>query len=285
MSFYDPQTPHQGFEVDLQPTTDLIQRFHRTLMDRRHELEWSFDASAYTPEAIEEARRQWSYRAVAEYESTAQFAQLLHRLTLLGAPLELIGAATRLATDECRHAELCARYANLLGGADTKVTHDGMSLYDDVDDLAVQCALTVLADCCFGETLSVPMFNALAVVTTDPLGSRVVQIIAGDEEYHSRFGWEALGWFLDHMDEAQVAQIRGRLPGMMQHFEGVCFGGPDVLEKLLDTEIEIEAGPPNLGTLAEEAYATIFYATIEQTILPGLNALGFDADAAWQTRG
>ena len=90
MSFYDANADHDGFPVDLQPTTELIGRFHRTLMDRQHDLSWVFDESAYTLEELENARFQWSHRAVAEYESTAQFAQLLHRLTLLGAPLELL---------------------------------------------------------------------------------------------------------------------------------------------------------------------------------------------------
>ncbi len=284
MSFYDPDADHDGFPVDLRPTTELVSRFHRTLMDRRHDLDWSFDESSFSAEQIENARFQWSHRAVAEYESTAQFAQLLHRLTLLGAPIEIIGAATRLATDECRHAELCAKLAELFGGNSSSVTHKGLSLYDDVNDLPLQCALTILAVCCFGETLSVPMFKSLTVVTTEPIARRVVEIIAGDEEYHSRFGWSALSWFVAELSEAQNDLIRAALPGLMSHFESVCYGGPEVFERLVETEFVVEAGEANLGTLPEDGYAAIFYATLEELIIPQLNELGFDGLAAWRER-
>jgi hypothetical protein len=284
VSFYDPRAQRDGFPVDLQPTTDLLARFHRTIMDRRHDLDWSFDAGAFTTEQIELARAQWSHRAVAEYESTAQFAQLLHRLTRMGAPIEIIGAATRLATDECRHAELCAKLAELFGGNSGTVTQGGLSLYDDLDDPMLQCVMTILAVCCFGETLSVPMFRALTVVTTEPVARRVVEVIAGDEEYHSRFGWSALGWFVAEMTDEQKTAVADRLPGLMSHFESVCFGSPEVLDHLSNTEFAVEPGEPNLGTLPEEGYAAIFYATMDETIIPQLDELGFDGLAAWDHR-
>lgn len=284
MSFYDPDSDHDGFAIDLSTTSEILHRFHRTLMDRRQEIDWTFDADAYDPDYIETARRQWSQRAVAEYQSTAQFAQLLHRLTLVGAPIEMIGAATRLATDECRHAELCAKLADVLGGCDAQITHRGLSMFEDVDGLATQCALTILTVCCFGETLSVPMLRALSVAATDPLAERVATIIAGDEEYHSRFGWEALSWFCGELDDARRREVESHLPGLFGHFEKICHASPSVFERLAGGEVTIEQAEDNLGTLPSDGYAAIFYSTVEETLLPGLRDLGFAARDAWNRR-
>lgn len=289
MSHPLPNTPPGAFPIDLSTTTELIERFHRTLMDRRNRPEWeAFDPSVYPDELVAHARVQWAGRAVAEYHSTAQFGQLLHRLTCIGAPIELIGAATRLAQDECRHAELCARMADALGGRDRQdVPSRGLSLYDEGDDLWLQIAQTILSVCCMGETLSVPMLYALEQVSTDPLAETVSRIIAADEEYHARFGWEALTWLIPRLDDAQRDTIQRSLPVLLSHFEAVCASSPELLEQLAGEDVEIEPGDPahpNLGTLTNLQYAAIFYHTIEAEILPGLDALGFDALGAWQTR-
>lgn len=278
-----------AFPIDLSTTTELIERFHRTLMDRRNRPDWeAFDPSVYPEDMVHHARVQWAGRAVAEYQSTAQFGQLLHRLTLVGAPVELIGAATRLAQDECRHAELCARMADALGGrARQDVPARGLSLYDEDDDLWLQIAQTILSVCCMGETLSVPMLYALEQVSTDPLAETVSRIIAADEEYHARFGWEALSWLVPKLNDAQREVIARSLPVLFGHFEEICAGGPELLDQLAGEDVEIEPGDPahpNLGTLTDVQYAAIFYHTLEAEILPGLHDLGFDALNAWQTR-
>lgn len=277
-----------SFEINLTETRETLERFHRTLMDRRQTIPWDeFDVDAYAPALVEHARVQWAGRAVAEYQSTAQFAQLLHRLTLVGAPIEIIGAATRLATDECRHAEYCARMADKLGGRDGHQVDSGLSLFDEEEDPWMAIYRTILNVCCFGETLSIPMLESIHMVATDPLPSAVSRIISSDEEYHARFGWEVLMWLTPQMSEAQMAWLQDRLPRLMGHFEQVCAAGPEMLDRLAGQEVDVFEGSddePNLGTLTDEQYAAIFYHTLEQDIFPGLTHLGFDAIAAWQKR-
>jgi hypothetical protein len=275
--------------VDLSTTTPTLGRFHRKLMDRGAAPAWEgFDRSRYEAGLVERARREWAHRAVAEYHSTAQFAQLLHRLTLLGAPIELIGAACRLPVDECRHAELCSRMADLLGGREGHpIRSSGLALYGDVErehGELLACVLTVLMVCCFGETLSVPMLEAIHVVSTDEVPARVAQIIGADEGYHASFGWEALGWMLPKLSAAQRGVLEAELPASMAHFERTSGAGPKMLERLAGGAVEIERGEPNLGTLELEQYGAIFYHTMEEEILPGLERLGLDARGAWASR-
>lgn len=275
--------------IDLTASTELLGRFHRTLMDRQASppLE-QLDASKYPDELVEHARQQWAGRAVAEYQSTAQFSELLHRLCIWGAPIELIGAATRLATDECRHAELCARVADRLGGRHGhEVSEEGLSLYAEEADPLLAIYRTILSVCCFGETLSIPMLEAIEVVATDPICEQVAGVIAADETYHAHFGWEALELLDDRLEEEQRAQLQARLPGLFAHFEAACCGGLEALEALAETEVVIEPGDPdepNLGTLTDMQYAAIFYHVIETRLMPGLESLGFDPVQAWHER-
>lgn len=273
--------------IDLSTPTEVLERFHRTLMDRRRaEVPWhDFDAGRYAPQRVDEARRQWLSRARAEYASTAQFAQLLHRLTQVGAPVAIIGAATRLVRDECRHAEYCARMTQLLGHrAEIRVGARKLSLFEREPDPWLAIYRTVLTVCCFGEAISVPVLRALHVVATDPLPRTLCEIIAADEEFHARFGWETLAWLTPRLDAAQRDAVASRLPLLFGHFEAVCGGNPQMLTELAGQALDIEPEPPNLGTLTQREYAAIFYHALTDAILPRLSALGFEAEAAWQRR-
>ncbi|MFW5967207.1 MAG: hypothetical protein ACOCV2_06795 [Persicimonas sp.] len=275
-----------GFAIDLGETTEVIGRFHRKLMDGRS-IDWdAFELERYDEELREQARREWATRAVAEYYSTSQFSQLTHRLCRAGAPVELIGASTRLATDECRHAELCARVADLFGGRDDfEVEHEPLSKYDDLEDRWLAIAMTILELCCFGETISVPILRGMQVVSNDVVIERVAEIIASDEGYHMNFGWEALEWLVPRLDDEQRAAMRDALPELFANFEHVCGGGPDVLEELAGYELVVEEDTePNPAVLTQKQYAGMFYHCVDQELMPRLNALGFDATSAWAER-
>ena len=73
----------------------------------------AFDHSAYPEALLQEAHENWAERARAEHGSVHQFTQVAHALCVARAPLEIQGALARLITDEVRHAELCARMAEL----------------------------------------------------------------------------------------------------------------------------------------------------------------------------
>jgi hypothetical protein len=275
-----------SFSIDMGPTTELLARFHRTMMDRPRDLPWeSFDAGDFDEVVVERARREWAHRSVAEYQSTAQFGQLLHRLTKVGAPVEMIGAATRLAVDECRHAELCARMADLLGGREGfDVPDAGLDLYEDIDDPWLAITMTILAVCCFGESLSIPMLESIHTVASAELPAEIAALIASDEEYHAHFGWEALTYLVARLDDRQRRAVEDRLPPLMGHFERVCSASPELLDELVGAELIIDEEEGNLGTLGRVQYAAIFYDTMETRILPTLSDLGFEAHTAWATR-
>jgi hypothetical protein len=141
----------------------------------------------------------------------------------------------------------------------------------------------ILTACCFGETLSRPMLEAIAVVATDPMPEAVARQILRDEHLHATFGWEALGWLMPRLSSNGRDQLIAALPSRYAEFErSTCCGIG--IERVAGTELVIERGAANLGTLGDEQYAMIFFATVEQEIIPRLEQLGLPGHQAWADR-
>jgi hypothetical protein len=239
---------------------------------------------------------QWAGRARNEHGSILQFTILAHALCVARAPLVMQGALARLVTDEVRHAELCAAFAEVIWPEGRTSEPDvfrwsvprlpwpAPELGAEAADIESWACVAVTESCCFGETLSRPMLDAIAVVATDPIAESVARQILRDEHLHARFGWEVLAYFLPRLDAERRNRVATRLPGMFAGFERSSTCGVP-LARLAGHSLEIERSTaPNLGTLDDEQYAAIFYATIESEIMPALDRLGFDAEAAWRDR-
>ncbi|MBC8071457.1 MAG: hypothetical protein IAG13_24230 [Deltaproteobacteria bacterium] len=268
-----------------------LANIHRTQVhrDRWPEFE-AFDREAYPLPLRRAAAVQWAGRARAEHGSVHQFTQISHALCNARAPLHVLGALARLITDEVRHAELCAKMAHACwpegqgepGGVFAwPVPHQPWPdpPRGDVDAIEAWAAEAIAVACCLGETLSRPMLEAIAVVATCPVAEACARQILRDEHLHATFGWETLAWLVPRLgDEARTA-LHARIGRAFAGFQSSTACGIPV-EQLVGHELEIVRGPPNLGTLTDLQYATIFYATIEQEILPALDALGL----AWARR-
>jgi hypothetical protein len=251
----------------------------------------AFDRAAYDEPLRRSAAVQWAGRARAEHGSVQQFTQIGHALADARVPLHVLGAIARLVTDEVRHAELCVEMGHACWP-------EGLARGDVVfawptpvppwrapspDALEQWVAEAIAVACCLGETLSRPMLEAIAVVATCPIAEACARQILRDEHLHATFGWETLAWLVPRLaDDGRVA---------LQHRIGQAFAGLQRttacgigVEDVAGRELEITRGEPNLGTLSDEQYAMIFYATVEQEIIPGLDALGLDGKAAWSDR-
>ena len=251
----------------------------------------SFDPSRHSLALRRHGALAWHRRACEEYESIHEFTALAHALTRARAPVELCGALARLITDEVRHAELASQLALALcpeeaDGALSEFRAPALPYPpapDGDDAIRAWAADALLCSCCIGETLSRPLFEAVAVLSTEPCVEATAQQILRDEHLHATFGWEALEHLFRELDEAARAWLQHRLAYRLAGFESTCRSGLSV-EELAGTEVLIERGEPNLGTLTPRQYATIFYATLETEILPRFTALGLDAQRAWRER-
>ncbi len=288
-----------GSERMLATATERLGRMHRAQV---HRDPWP-DFSSFRTEDFESRLRraaavQWAGRARAEHGSVHQFTILSHALCNARMELHVLGSLARLITDEVRHAELCAEMA-LACWPEGRATEPAVFRWeaprapwpmppaitdDDPQPLWAWAAEAILVSCCIGETLSRPMLEAIAVVATEPLADAVARQILRDEHLHASFGWETLGLLLPRMSSEQRAALQRRMVRAFGGVEASTACGISV-EQVADTVIEIVRGDePNLGTLSDEQYAMIFFATMETEVLPQLDALGLDASEGWRQR-
>ena len=284
----------------LSSTTSALGAMHRHQVHREPWPDFdAFDPTRYDTELRRRAAWHWLGRAQAEHGSVHQFSALTHALCELRAPVEMLGAVARLITDEVRHVELCATAARTFypeGGERFFAWRTPRAPWPNApavdtkeitsSEMAVRgwASRAILTACCLGETLSKPMLDALTVVSTDPVARVCAEQILLDERFHASFGWEALGVLINDLDSTEHAALQHELAASFAGFERTTCGGVTV-EQLADSEMEI--GPsdePNLGTLSSEQFAMIFFATLEQEIFGRLDALGLDAQRAWQDR-
>jgi hypothetical protein len=294
-------TEPTGSERMLAPATERLGRMHRAQVHRDPWPDFTtFERERYDARLRRAAAVQWAGRARAEHGSVQQFTILAHALCNARIELHVLGALARLVTDEVRHAELCAEMA-LAAWPEGKASEPAVFrwdrprlpwvgppvLGDDPAPTFAWAAEAVLVSCCIGETLSRPMLEAIAVVATEPLAQAVAKQILRDEHLHASFGWETLGLLLPRIDDAQRDALQERMTRSFGAVERTTACGIPV-EAVAGKSLEIAEGDdpdhPNLGTLTDEQYAMIFFATMEVEVLPQLQALGLDAMGAWRRR-
>lgn len=265
----------------------------------------AFDPDDHPEPLRRQAARQWMRRAREEQGSVYEFSTLLRVLCEARVPVEMQGALARLVTDEVRHTELCARMGRTVWPEgpdaepeifawptprtpwDAPPPLDRDSEEPDLEPHWRWAADAVLTSCCIAETLSKPLFEAVATVTTDPVSEAVLRQILRDEHLHAAFGWDTLGVLWEQLSAESRVWLQRRLGRRLRGFERSCAGGLPV-ERFAGTEVVIEPGDPaepNLATLDREQYAGIFYATLESEIFPRFAEIGLDPEQAWAERG
>lgn len=296
-------TPGDPLSTSSQPLASMHRR-------QVHRDPWpdfaAFEPDRYAPALRQRSAAQWMHRAREEQGSVYEFSTLLRVLCEARIPVEIQGALARIITDEVRHTELCARMARtvLPEGSppdredlfawppprtpwQTPPSGDAGGDAGEPEPRLRWAAEAVLTSCCIGETLSKPLFEAVATVTTDPLCEAVLRQILRDEHLHAAFGWETLALLWDRLSADARAWLQRRLARRLGGFERSCARGLPV-ERFAGREVVIEPGDPaqpNLAHLSREHYAGIFYATLESEIFPRFHDIGLDPRRAWAERG
>lgn len=239
---------------------------------------------ALEPDALvglDEAGRQiavatWRGRMVNEYVSARVFTALadqLERADLGGARAEAVRA---MADEERRHGELCAAAVEALGG-EAVVEHGALPPVPRHDEVAPLEGLlrNVISVSCLSETVAVALIDAERRTAGPPALGRLLAGILADEVGHARFGWRLLGELAPGLD----AGLRGRLGDYLV----VAFAG------LVDYELSNLPARPAPSAAAEAlgvcdgvGARALFLATVEEVIVPGLEAHGLAAGAAWR---
>lgn len=241
------------------------------------------DVAQYDASTLAAARRVWRKRMVNEHQSAAVFSQLLPQLIEAEATLDVKTSVLRMSMDELRHGGLCGGVVEALGG-DAAVemelapaplpTHPGCSPLERV----MRNALFIGCVC---ETVAVALTAEERERTSEPLVRRVIDQICGDESLHARFGWTLVAEAAPELDGAARDRTNAWLRTAFAYFE----------EKEMDA---IPFCPPSPDELAAQGQALgvcenletreLVYLTLEDVVIPGLEAVGFGAADAWNQR-
>jgi hypothetical protein len=128
----------------------------------------------------------------------------------------------------------------------------------------------VVATCCFSETLNVSLLAASLEAASDSGIREATRELLADEVAHSRLGWAYLSWA---RGQGLGARLGERLAGMLSSVTlPVLFSESPPLPD--------EAALLELGDLPLRGRRELFLHTLEEVILPGLQAQGISVDDA-----
>lgn len=227
------------------------------------------------------AQRTWLGRMQNEHISARVFAALVPQLMKAGIHDQRLSAVTAMIEEELTHARLCAAAVEALGGdATTEVSSADLPdvpTHDHVPPLAALLR-NILSICCLSETIAVAQITVeREVMQNGPFGALISRIL-GDEVGHARFGWKL---FEDLVaDGALDADTRADLD---RYF-------PVAVHALIDHQLRFGGDPrfrsrPDLMALGVADALALRWAaleTLEQVIVPGLEAFGLTPRPAWE---
>lgn len=268
--------PEQVLPLDLDRGVDdirsLYRRAKRSEWNPATDIRWhELDVAKYTEQQLFAARQYWSRRAWGEYGAISESPALLLRYVKEHREPDLALFWTIRTQEEVRHADVCRRMADHLGGylpepvtkefEGSVATHGvrGMSFDADTSLEAIIAALI-----CMAEVIAYDVFRALIKITTDPVAKQVLQMIFRDEVRHCDFGWYYMQHRVPHMSPAELDEVRNKVVWMVEQVELKGYHSawlapdPDMAEIEAD-RIVYEAG---LGATVEEIERPVLVSSI-----------------------
>jgi hypothetical protein len=225
------------------------------------------------------AQRTWLGRMVNEHASGRVFDALAEQLRDAGAGEARVRTCAEFGEEERRHGVLCAAVAHALGAdvrAPARVEHD-LPRHEDAGSPVEAALRNVLSVSCLSETVAVAIISAEREEMPDGDVRRVLSRILADEIGHARFGWSFLAEVAPDLDERARRRLSRYLAVAFAHVEA------HELTHLPDTGAP-PAGAEALGVCSGREARGIFYETIEDIVIPRLEAHGLAAGRAWRER-
>lgn len=255
------------------PFAEVHERFVHAGVD----VDWEALARAPHPQhERERGRRSFVLRALDEQRSLLAFSELLSELCESGAPIDVIGACTRVVRDEALHVDLCRRMVDALGGWPADAAEPRWVRSDVRRPLRERVLRTVVGSLCIGETISVAMLAAVRVHATDDAAQRVLTRMLADESFHARFGWWWLERFGAEITETEHRMLAGWLPKVLGSVERNMLPAPGA------SGLSYAQSPFGSASPGERSGA--LDRVMHETILPGLERAGIAAVRAYAAR-
>lgn len=237
----------------------------------------------YSDRALHLAREAWRARMVHEHRSAAVFARLLPQLMRAEASLEYRTTVLRMGMDELRHAALCGRVVELLGGtaeAETELSTEALPAHEDATPREAALRNLIFVGC-LSETVALALLAEERELTREPAIAAVVAQLEADEVLHAKLGWSYLGELAPQLSADERARTDRYLRVAFAHLEREMHAAMPSAPVDEPTRVELEA----LGCLLGSEGRALFAETITSIVIPRLADHGLDAGRAWAERG
>lgn len=214
---------------------------------------------------------------VNEYGSAAVFEGLAAQLDALGWADDAARARI-FAAEEREHGMLCAAVVEAAGAEARAPASPAPRLPIHADTTPRAAVLrNVVSICCLSETVAVALISAERLeMPAGPLHDLLGRILA-DEFGHARFGWRLLARELAALGPHEHDALARYLPAAFVHLAA------HELEHLpLGATWPDDAAQYGLCNGADAR--ALFFDTVEQVIVPQLEAHGLPAALAWKER-
>lgn len=230
------------------------------------------------PELYPSAIATWLGRMVNEYQSAEVFGALAAQAAGIGLAASVTEQLREFEAEERQHGVLCGGVVEALGGQ--ALTHVGqpreLPAHADSSEI-IGFLRNVLSVSCLSETVAVALIGAERLEMPEGSLRDLLSRIWADEVGHARFGWRVMQELLPKLATEQRSRLSLYLRLALRHLE---------LHEL--AHLPLTSQPPASGValgLCSGADARIlFYRTVEEAILPPLEALGLAANSAWAAR-
>jgi hypothetical protein len=265
--------------------TPLARQHDRTVSGRTTrqviDVPWSeFDRSKYPEPALALACKAQTMLATGEYEAVDLFSRISAGLVATGAPIDLVTAATRAATDEIRHCDYAFRMAALCSGKDDVVIEmrRGRANARWGKALDAEALDTMMIEIpAIGEALACALLGASRDRASDPVARAFFTSILGDEVHHTRLGWYYLAWRAPQWSTAERQRMADRAGEIVMDIEKRFWWGRDA-------PAGSRKAARALGVLESTGQRVVVRRIMEDEILPALDQLGLGSSHAWRVR-
>jgi hypothetical protein len=218
----------------------------------------------------------WKGRMVNEHISARVFASLIPQMMKAGVDAEWQHEVAAMIQDELRHGQQCAAVVHALGGQALAELPPLADVPEHEDAGPLEAFLrNVIHISCMSETVAVALIRSEQQEVAPPEMAETLRQILGDEVRHARFGWRVLRALAPRIDEPMRKRLGQYLVIAFHHLREHELAH-------LPTEPVPSSAANEVGVCDGRDARRLFFDTVTQVIIPGLEKCRLPAQKAWE---